>query len=279
MFPWVYEFKWELGHIIFTGGFFTVAVIVATTLTLAIMKLYRNYRENRVDQVMWEAAFEDFPTATRRCRHEMTGLIKNRVCPNHFDCRECKVHQGLLRHAGAKLESIGTDDEIDIVGLQIPLDRMYHRGHTWVKRNEDGTYIVGLDDLGKKLIGEVDQVTMPEIGSRLHANGTAWKIRTKNADTRILSPIDGEVIEIGGNGTEWFLRVKPTADEVDTSHLLKGREVKSWFMREIERLQFSLASDGVGASLADGGALIDNLPTAHPEADWDGVYGEMFLEP
>jgi hypothetical protein len=281
MFPWVHEFKWEFGHIIFTGGFTIAAVVIGITIMLAIKKLISIYRQHNVDKVLWHAAFEDFPAKTRICRHEMSGALKHRTCDNFFDCGECEVNKKLMEKGivEAVFAGAGGDGNVEILGLNMPLDRMYHRGHTWVKRENDGTFTIGLDDFGKRLIGKPDEIILPEIGTRLHTNGTGWNVKLKNADTRILSPVDGEVVETGGDDKGWYLRVKPVAGIIDTSHLLKGREVKGWLMRELERLQFALATDGVGASLADGGILIDDLPKAHPDADWDGVFGEMFLEP
>lgn len=281
MFPWVHEFRLELTHLIFTGGFSAAAIIIYFSVLFALKKSYLVFKRRAVDQVTWQAAFEDFPTVTRKCRYEINGILKERTCNNYFDCRECTINKVLIEKGIPEkvLSAAGTDGDIEIFGLNIPLDRMYHRGHTWVKKDDEGNYLVGLDDFGKRLIGKAEEIKLPEIGTRLHANGTGWFVKTKNADARILSPVDGEVIETGNDEKGWYLKVKPIANDGDTSHLLRGKEVKAWFMRELERLQFALAPEGVGASLADGGVLIDDLPKAHPEADWDGVFGEMFLEP
>lgn len=282
MFPWVHEFRWEIGHLIFTGGFTLVLITVLTAITLVFKKIYQIYKERQVEKFVWQATFEDFPSQTRSCRHTISGVFKQRVCNNHFDCGECKIHKQLLEHRIPErvFAAAGDDRANEIFGLNIPLDRMYHRGHTWVKRDEDGNYLVGLDDFGKRLIGKAEEIILPETGSRLHANGTAWKVKRGSADTRILSPIDGEVIETGDDEKGWYLKIKPSPEGENTHHLFKnGREIKAWFMKELERLQFALASDGVGASLADGGVLTDDLPKSHPDADWDGVYGEIFLEP
>ncbi len=66
---------------------------------------------------------------------------------------------------------------------------------------------------------------------------------------------------------------------LDTRHLLRGAEVRPWMMREMERLHASLSTEGLGVALADGGVPVDDFSKAYPEADWDGVLGEMFLEP
>jgi hypothetical protein len=58
---------------------------------------------------------------------------------------------------------------------------------------------------------------------------------------------------------------------------LRGEEVKPWVMREMERLQYALAPEGMGSSLADGGEMVPEMWRHAPDVDWDGVWGEMFL--
>ena len=138
---------------------------------------------------------------------------------------------------------------------------------------------LGLDDLGARLIGSPDQVVLPDVGTKLQVNGTAWRVKKGQSDLRILSPVDGEVVEKGGTEKGWMLKLRPAGFGFDTRHLLGGEEIKPWVLREMERLQLSLATDAVGMSLADGGLLVDDLSKGYPEADWDAVMGEMFLEP
>ena len=66
-----------------------------------------------------------------------------------------------------------------------PEDRLYHRGHTWVKPVEDGNVLVGLDSLAEHLIGAPDSVRLPEPGQEIDANQTAWRMRkNRNRDFR-----------------------------------------------------------------------------------------------
>ena len=49
-------------------------------------------------------------------------------------------------------------------------------------------------------------------------------------------------------------------------------------MREMERLQLALSAEGAAPTLADGGVPVPDIAAVYPEADWDAVCGEMFLE-
>jgi hypothetical protein len=203
--------------------------------------------------------------------------VKSRTCPSAFDCRVCETHPSIIANRSLTFEATaGTGNDY---GLSMPLDRMYHRGHTWAKEEEDGTVTVGLDDLGRRLLGKPDHLELPVRGSRVEANGVAVRAKKKNSDLRFLSPVDGTVVAIGSLEADWLYRIARPEGGLDTRHLLSGAEVRPWILREVERLQRVLAAENVGMALADGGTPVEDLSAAIPEAEWDRAFGEMFLEP
>jgi hypothetical protein len=275
MFPWNYGFHFGIASYIFLGAFYTVLVVVVTTLLNAFWRAHRDLSKGKAEDIRWHSDFHDLPAADRTCRHVLTGEFKSRECVRAFDCRECETHAKLVA-----LHPPAAAAEDEIFGMSFPLDRMYHRGHTWARPETDGTVTVGLDELGTRLLGTPDAVDLPEPGSRIRANGTAFRVHRREADVRVLSPIDGEVIETGGVDRGYFLRVKPLTESFDMRHLLRGAEVKPWMMRELERLQLALTMEGATVpSLADGGVPVSDIAAAYPKTDWDAVCGEMFLEP
>jgi glycine cleavage system H lipoate-binding protein len=281
MFPGVYGFTWDPGNLIFLGVFYTVVLVIFGTVTLAAVRSMKDFKARKNDSIRWKLDFDDLPERDRTCRHEFTGEFKQRTCETGFDCRECPEHAKLVAapHAKIALTDEGDDEEGRILGFDMPLDRLYHRGHTWVKAESDGAVTVGFDDFGSHLIGRPDQVELPAAGNPLHVNGTAWHIKKNGSDLRILSPVEGRVVETGSAEAGWYLKVRPLGKKVDTQHLLRGAEVRPWLAREMERLELSLAADGVGLSLADGGAMMEDISKEYPSVNWDSVWGEMFLEP
>ena len=272
MFPWNYGFHFGVASYIFLGAFYTVLLVVATTVLNAFWRAHRDLSKGKAEDIRWHPDFHDLPAADRACRHVLTGEFKSRECPNAFDCRGCDTHARLVAlHPPAAAES-----GAEIFGMSFPLDRMYHRGHTWAHLENDGTMTVGLDDLGRRLLGSPDAVELPKPGVRVTTNGTAFRFRKRDADVRVLSPIDGEVVETGGPDRPWYLRVRP--DPLNVTHLLRGAEVRPWLMREMERLQLALSQEGAVPTLADGGVPVADIAASYPEADWDAVCGEMFLE-
>ncbi len=277
MLPWNYGFHFGPASFIFLGAFYTVLIVVVTTILNALWRAHRDLNKGKVEDIRWHSDFHDLSAADRTCRHVLTGEFKSRECPNAFDCRQCETHAKLVARRPVALVP---DAEADLFGMSFPLDRMYHRGHTWARPEADGTVTVGLDDLGSRLLGTPDAVDLPEPGSLVRANGTAFRIHKREADVRVLSPVDGQVVETGGVDRGFFLRVKPVDGSIDMRHLLCGAEIKPWLMRELERLQLALTMEGASVpSLADGGVPVADIAAAYPKTDWDAVCGEMFLEP
>jgi glycine cleavage system H lipoate-binding protein len=78
-----------------------------------------------------------------------------------------------------------------------PADRLFHRGHAWLKGGDDGLVTVGLDDFAAKLVGPLTRVSLPLVGASVGQGEQAWRLTA--ADGRsvdMLSPVDGTVVEL-----------------------------------------------------------------------------------
>jgi len=280
MFPWVFGFEWQAENLVFLGIFYSVVFAIFATLVVASVRSLKNLgKERDVASISWHDDFAGLPASAKVCRHVITGELEQRTCPNGFDCRTCELHARLSLENALKPSSAYNlrKTEERILGLDMPADRGYHRGHTWVSREHDGTLTVGLDDFAKKIIGKPDFVILPKVGGELEVNGTAWLFEKGGVKSRILSPVEGRVTAVGDGEKDFYLRIKPEKG-IDLRHLLRGREIHPWIVREIERLEAMLTAEHIGISLADGGEMVDDLPESYPEVDWDNVFGEMFLE-
>lgn len=274
MFPWSSEFVWDVGHLAFFGAFYSVLLAIVVVLGLSLLRARGDARAGRAVGIAWHAAFEGLPPCDRACRHQMTGEAPGRVCENAFECGDCAAHPSFTAlRAAAPPAGVSSS----VGGLDLPLDRLYHRGHTFVKPEADGTVTVGLDDLGRRLVGAPEVIAPPAPGTRLARNAPALRLRARGSEFRILSPLDGVVLGTEGTGAGLVLHVD-AGGPLDSRHLLSGDEVGPWALREMERLQALLGARQVGAALADGGELVADLGSALPPDRIDAVMGGMFLD-
>ncbi len=274
MFPWVYGFEWNPGYLIFLGVFFTVAVVVAGTLIAALWRSFRAVQKKQEGRVYWHEAFEELTPEERLCRHALTGELPERCCDHEFDCRGCRMHARLLYSEDAA-GSTGAG-QAEVCGLAVPMDRYYHRGHTWVREEQDGTLVIGLDDLGRRLLGGAGVVETPPAGTELRVNEPAFAARRNGVEVRILSPVDGTVTGPDADGGG-LVRVRP-AERFQTAHLLRGGEAAAWMRHELDRLQMSLAAACGSATLADGGVVAEDLGRCLPRREFDTACGLAFLD-
>jgi hypothetical protein len=275
MFPWVYGFEWHPGYLIFLGVFFTVAVVVAGTVLYALWRSFRAVHRKQEGRIYWHTVFEDLAPEERRCRHAITGELPERCCDREFDCRGCRMHARLLNsdEAGARAAA---SEQAEVCGISLPLDRYYHRGHTWVREGEDGALLVGLDDLGRLLAGGDGIVELPAPGTELRVNEPAFRLRRNGVEARILSPVDGTVEGPACDG-EALIRVRPAAG-FHTAHLLRGGEAAAWMRHELDRLQVALAASCGAATLADGGVAARDMGRSLAPREFDTACGLVFLD-
>src|SRR5262249_29175028 len=154
---------------------------------IALRRTARDLKTGAASDICWHADFFELPESERRCRHELAGRVEHRICPNAFDCRRCPDY--------ARFAALASVANTTTFGLNYPMDRFYHRGHTWVRAEEDGTYTVGLDDMAEHLIGTPDSVELPAPGWQLVTQGPAWEMTKNGREIRVRAPIDGTVVE------------------------------------------------------------------------------------
>lgn len=273
MFPGIDGFHWTFGHVLFLMLFFAVVLTIGAAVSSAAWRTVRDFRCHRAVPQWWRSQFDELPVSDRRCRHELAGRVISRTCDNAFDCRLCEKY--------SQFSVLPATGNVGSLGLDYSEDRYYHRGHTWLKPAEDGSVTIGLDELATHVVGIPDSVQMPGIGQELELNQTAWRMKKNGRQIEVRAPIEGTVIGVGSSKQGWYLKIRPRLDvrqPATLRHLLRGAEVHGWLARELERLQLQLRAPGSAPALADGGVLMADLMNAVPDADWDSVLGDTFLQ-
>jgi len=274
MLPGVDGFVWDVGHIVFLGAFFTVLTVIFGAASWSLATAACDVRRQRVPALRWQAVFGDLPSAARVCRHTLSGTIDRRVCARSFTCGSCPDHGVLAARPGRWGLS-----HSPVAGIEVAPDRLYHRGHAWARREPDGTWAIGLDELAERVLGTPDEIRLPPPGARLAANSVAWSARCGRDELRVLSPVDGEVVATGSRAQGWYLKARPLPGGPDTRHLLAGDEARSWMASEVQRVLVALRDPAIGPALADGGRLGKDLSGAAPAADWQALRGQVLLNP
>jgi len=160
--------------------------------------------------------------------------------------------------------------------FRVPEGYGFHQGHTWMKAdlvspNRQRLVKVGLDDFAQKLIGRVDAVELPAVGSRLTQGDKGWSLKVDSEAIPMLSPVDGEVVAVNQEvlrspgilsrdpyGAGWLLKVKSDRIAADNRNLLSGKLARAWMETSLENLH-PTRQDAVGPVMQDGGLPVEGI--------------------
>ncbi len=92
--------------------------------------------------------------------------------------------------------------------------------HEWL-REEDGLIVVGITEHASEQLGDVVFVELPEVGMEVTRDEEICVIESVKAASDILSPLDGEIVEVNSaivdepskvnedpTGDAWFFKIK-----------------------------------------------------------------------
>ena len=120
-----------------------------------------------------------------------------------------------------------------------PNDLRYTKSHEWVKRDTDGTVVIGITDHAQSLLGDMVFVELPKVGTKVAAGKECGVVESVKAASDVYAPIAGEVVAVNTAISDspesvnkdayaaWMFRLKPNAagdidkllDEIGRAHV------------------------------------------------------------
>ena len=126
-----------------------------------------------------------------------------------------------------------------------PQDCRYTPTHEWV-RLEDDLAVVGLTDYAAQQLSDITYIELPDVGEDLAAEAVLGTVESVKAAADLLSPIDGEVIEVNEAIVDnpepigrdpyddgWLVKLKPL-DPSQIEGLLTVEEYQVLLQAEVE---------------------------------------------
>lgn len=153
--------------------------------------------------------------------------------------------------------------------------------HTWLAPKRAGELAIGLDELARRILPSVTGVDLPRPGMSVHRGDPIAVVHAGNRTVRVAAPIDGTVVRVNGGvtrdpgrvhrepyGSGWLFTIAPT----DRAYLAypHDREAGGWLRSERLRLNHFVEAE-LGLATADGGTLIEPIPSALGEEGWKKV--------
>jgi len=229
--------------------------------------------------VFWKDRLRELPSWKQPCLHHMKGRIDFRTCTHDYQCGNCEFDQYFSDQytVHAVVQPV---DVLDIKGFKIPHGYYLHRGHTWVKIEEDATVRIGLDDFALRLLGPPDRIEAPLMGKAVQRDSGDILLSRGSNTARVQSPISGVVTDINPKLREkghlatrdpytqgWVMRLHSSELRHDLKNLMIGEQAGEFLDGEIDSL-YRVIEEEVGPLAADGGYLGDDIYGNLPRTSW-----------
>ena len=104
----------------------------------------------------------------------------------------------------------------------VPKQLQYTKEHEWIRRENDGTVVVGITDHAQHQLGELVYVELPEAGRALKPGDAMAVVESTKAASDVYAPLAGtvtavnpaltsqpELVNTDPYGVAWLVRYKP----------------------------------------------------------------------
>jgi glycine cleavage system H protein len=176
-----------------------------------------------------------------------------------------------------------------VSGFELPENRRYHPGHTWALQESPTLVRVGIDDFGARLVGKIDEITLPKRGQWIRQGQKFATLVRDGQKAELVSPVEGEVTRVNESllsdaallnsdpyGQGWFVSVISPDLEITFRNLLNGSLARKWMAEASSRLQMKIPALA-GAVAQDGGLAVHDLTVQMPSTKWGEITREFFL--
>jgi len=104
-----------------------------------------------------------------------------------------------------------------------PEDLKYTKDHEWVKKLDDGNFVVGITHHAQDSLGDVTFVELPEVGASFNENDVFGVVESVKAASDLFMPVSGNVLETNEGlndapenvnsdpyGEGWMIKISPS---------------------------------------------------------------------
>ncbi len=239
-------------------------------------------------------------TVQNRCIWMTAGVISFKLCPLDYDCEHCdfdevmrsqvKSKKGRLRGKRVESRVPASSERICAPGADSKKPLFFtfsagevdeglhlHPTHLWIRRDEGGTWKLGIDKLLAYVLPAASEVELCALDTMLLQNRLFGKVRTPAGVIPLTAPLSGrlvqpnpqlgqrpELLQQDPYGVGWMATIESSQDESDLKKYYTGAGSTKFLEEEAQHLKFLLKHrgievDNIGDTLPDGGANIRYL--------------------
>jgi len=142
----------------------------------------------------------------------------------------------------------GTTQSKSRFELNVPAGAFISPQHAWARIELNGTVRVGLDDLLRKVFGEIDGVELPEAGKTVKKGEILFSVSYGDHRLEIPAPLSGKITAVNSDHAEhpewlpikpfelsWMCRIEPSDLAGELPGLRIGNDAVNWYRKELDR--------------------------------------------
>ena len=178
-----------------------------------------------------------------------------------------------------------------VAGFEIPEHLRFHQGHAWALNESPNLVRAGIDDFAAKLIGEAEEVNLPQRGQWVRQGQKVWSFRVNGELVEMVSPIEGTVSDVNDEvvrhpdmltadpyGNSWLMTVQSPDAKTNFRNLLTGNMARNLMNDSAQKLaKYIPASAGNLALAQDGGKAHGDVAKLLPADKYIEITKEFFL--
>ncbi|MFC1838070.1 glycine cleavage system protein H [Thermodesulfobacteriota bacterium] len=236
----------------------------------------------KAEIISWKDKLNSMPISKRPCIHHMKGRIEFRSCTNEYSCGNCDFDQ-YFNDQFSVHAMMSPINLLSISGINVPQGYYFHKGHTWIKIEEDNSVRIGIDDFALRLMGPLSRIEAPLMGKKITHNEASILVKRGGHSAAMLAPVSGVVMAINPELREegslannspysegWVMKVEPDNLREEIKHLMINQETDEFIKGQVDML-YDLVEEVSGPLAADGGDLTSDIFGNLPEIGWDNL--------
>lgn len=255
------------------------------------------------------------PEGLERCVWMDAGVVSYKLCDRFLQCNGCPFDALFRQHCSAEvprthtLERSSTEvssltveeyiqSQLDVLlspfmDARLPDDRRYCANHTWLKKEDDETVLVGLDHLGTHVLNSIACIVLPETPMQTHAHSPcAWIMKPEGA-IALRTPVPGVITRTNDRLKDdpslitgdpyregWIFEMLKELEEQDK--LLTAARAGEVFSRQGDALRHEFIKrvpkkPHLGVTLHDGGHRVESLQEMLGSNAYFSIIARIFI--
>lgn len=168
------------------------------------------------------------------------------------------------------------------------IERYFHPAHSWIKIDSGETASIGVDDLFQRIIGRLDAVELPKLGTAFRQGEKLATLHHGGRSLIQVAPISGRIVKVNSSlysrptlindspySRGWVVKMAPSNLQLELRNLIKDAVADRWH-EALRRMIVELFIPRVQPVLQDGGQVVENVGDLLDEEEWQQLVREFF---